>query len=288
MTVRILTGALLGVLSDLIQTADRTPEGGIMGGVVLHTGRGYHGGEPGKVEILAGISSDRHVAGHTYAWCSGQLSAPTWWSVRDTRAVISVFKAARGKDKLGTHAVEIFRTGGEVLIREDPNLIDEGVSLSFGEGELSDYPAPTLYRLLDAPQPATVQRDGAFVDATPRTHLVPAVLDPFLKVARRRGDILALYRTHQEVRILVQIGESYRGLLMPYRVDAGAGDTEHPDADLHAPDVDHERWRPATPPAPDQDDPAIPQLDFDELDPEDAVQPPEEHATDDDGHHPGP
>jgi S-DNA-T family DNA segregation ATPase FtsK/SpoIIIE len=245
MTARILTGALIGVLSDLIQTADRDPDAGVMGGVVVHTGRGHFGAEPGRVDLLAGISSDRHVVGHTYTWCTGDLGEPSWWSIRDARAVINVFKAARGRDKQNTHAVEILRAGAEVLIREDPNLIDEGVSLAFGEGDLTAYPLPTLYRLLDAEQPAVVHRDGQFVDAVPRTDLVADVLIPFTKVAKRRGEILQLYRSHQDVRLLVQIGETYRGLLQPYRSTEQLGDGTHPGADIHTPDLDHDRWQPA-------------------------------------------
>jgi hypothetical protein len=272
MTVRILTGALIGVLSDLIQTADRGPEAGVMGSVLLHTGRGHHGAEPGKVELLAGVSSDRHVAGHTYTWCTGQLRQPSLWNVRDARSVITVFKAARGKDKQGTHAVEIRVVDGEVSIREDPNLIDDGVSLAFGEGDAGHYPAPTLYRILDAPQPSTVVRDGLFVDAVARTDLIGEVLSPFVKVAKRRGEVLRVYRTHQHVPLLVQIGETYRGMLAPYRHDDDGGDAERPDADLHAPDLDHERWHrpPAAGETTEQEAGAdVVQLDLDLPDPRD-------------------
>lgn len=249
MSVRILTGGLLGLLSDLIQTADRTPEAGVMGGLLLHTGRGHHGAEPGQVELLAGVSSDRRIAGHTYTWCSGQLGAPSWWSLRDARSVLTVFKAARGKDKQGDHAVEIIRTGGEVIIREDPNLIDEGVSLSFGEGDPGDYPAPILYRALDRELPSTVLRDGAFVDAQPRTDLMAQLITPFCKVAVRRGEVLQLYRSHQQVPVLIQIGDTYRGLVQPYHgTDIAEPEAQRPGADLYAPDLDDPLWRrrPAT------------------------------------------
>lgn len=257
MSVRILTGALLGMLSDLIQTADRGDEAGIMGGITLHTSRGGFGDQPGLSDLLAGVSSDRYVVGHTYFWCTGQLSAPTWWSIQNARNVLSVFKAARGKDPQNTHAVELERMGnGEILIREDPNLIDEGVSLSFSEGDVSEYPAPTLYRLLDEKLPPTLIRDGKFVDPVPRTQVIAQVVVPFTKVALRRREIIRLYRTHQDARVLVQIGESYRGLLMPYRAVDLTGDVDHPDADVHAPDLSDPIWRRPRPASdsPDADD----------------------------------
>lgn len=247
MTVRVATGALLGVLVDLIQTADGGPDGGVMGAVLLHTARGYHGGEPGAVELLAGVSSDRYTVGHTYTSCSGQLSAPTLWSLRDVRAVISVFKAARGRDPHGSHAVEIHRSAGEVVIREDPNLIDEGVSLAFGELDAAEFPAPGLYRLLDTEQRTTtvtmINGEQESVTSKPRTDIWPARLRGFSAVARRRAEVLQLYRTHQHVPLLVQIGAAYRGVLMPYRPVDVAGDDVRPDAELYPPDLDHPRWQ---------------------------------------------
>lgn len=268
----MLTGGLIGVLSDLIQTADRDPEAGVLGGVLLHTARGHHGGEPARVDLLAGASTNRYVAGHTYTWCTGQLGDPSLWSIRDARNVIGVFKAARGKDKDNTHAVEIRRSGGEVEIREDPNLIDEGVALTFAEGDAAQFPARTLYTVLDAKQRVVEVRDGMFIDAGPRTDLVPAVLTPFLKVAARRKDLLQLYRTHQHVPVLIQIGDTYRGLLMPYRTETALTD-DHPGADVHPPDLEHPRWARAAPPPADADNSDEPllllQLD-DPPDPDDA------------------
>jgi S-DNA-T family DNA segregation ATPase FtsK/SpoIIIE len=247
--VRILTSALLGVLTDLAHTADRTPDAGLTGSVLLHTGRGHHGGEPGIMELLAGASTDRRVAGHTYAPCSGQLTQPTLWSLRDVKSVITVFKAARGRDPLNIHAVEIARSDGEVTIREDPNLIDEGVSLSFGELDPFDYPARTLYDVLDTPPcPDVVLGVGRLAELslrppTPRTDLIPSSLVPFTRVAVRRGELIRLYRRHQHRPLLIQIGDTYRGLLLPWRpIERVLGDEDHPDAELLAPDLSDERW----------------------------------------------
>lgn len=237
-----MTGQLLAVLADLVQTVDRDPDAGALGGVLLHTSRGHFGDEPGQVDLLAGASTDRRVAGHTYTWCTGQLPAPSLWSLRDVRSVLAVFKAARGRDKDDVHAVEIHASAGQVEIREDPNLIDEGVSLRFAEGTLSEFPARVIYRILHETPPSTMLRDGVFVDAEPRTDLTHAALAPFLKVAKRRGELLQLYRNHQHAPVLVQIGDDYRGVLIPVRPTDPLGDTQNPDADLHAPDLQHSRW----------------------------------------------
>lgn len=251
MSVRVLTSTLLGVLADLVQTADGGREAGPLGAVLLHTTRGHHGAEPGALELLAGVSSDRHTAGHTYAPCAGQLVEPTLWSLRDVRAVMSVFAAARGRDPKNSHAVEIHRSAGEITIREDPNLIDEGVSLSFGELDAGEYPARSLYRILDTQQRTRIPAPGTppggpleWLYATPRTDLAGARLRGFLTVARRRGELLQVYRTHQHVPVLVQIGGTYRGVLLPWRPAEVAGDEQRPDAELYPPDLDHPRWSP--------------------------------------------
>ncbi|MFC5993527.1 hypothetical protein ACFQE5_04765 [Pseudonocardia hispaniensis] len=273
MTVRVLTSSLLGVLADLARTADTGPDAGQFGAVLLHTCRGHHGAEPGKLELLAGASTDRHTAGHTHTPCSGQLGEPTLWSLRDIKSVITVFKAARGRDPHNTHAVQIHRSGGEITIREDPNLIDEGVSLAFGELDAGDYPAPGLYTMLGAAPPGAVVLGAGglqLVPATPRTAIPYERLVPFTAVARRRGDIVQLYRHHQHARILVQIGDAYRGVLAPVRlVDEAVGDETAPDTELYPPDLG--RWRPRDPPDGDGRPDRWQQLDLDDL------------AADDDG-----
>ncbi|AEA27880.1 hypothetical protein Psed_5753 [Pseudonocardia dioxanivorans CB1190] len=246
--MRIKTSQLIAVLQDLIRTAGNDPELPTLNAILLHTTRGHHGAEPGQVELFAGVSTNRYCVGHTYTWCSGQLSGPSLWSVRDAKNVVSVFKAARGKDKHDVHAVEIVRSAGEIVIREDPNLIDEGVSLAFGERDAGDFPARGVYRHLDIEQPTTKLEVDAgvsrFVDATPATDISPSVLAPFLAVANRRGEPVRLYRTHQWVPILVQMGEAYRGVLMTVRTDDPVEHQERPTSDLYPPDLDDPRWAP--------------------------------------------
>ncbi|MFR9807100.1 hypothetical protein ACL02T_33105 [Pseudonocardia sp. RS010] len=262
--MRILTSHLLGVLADLLQTTHADSDAGAIGGILLHTARGNHGSEPGALELLAGISTTRRIAGHTYAPCAGQLVAPTLWARRDVRSVVTVFKAARGKDKKNLHAVEIHAGGGEVEIREDPNLIDDGVRLTFGEGDASDFPAPSVYRLL-ACEFAEEYRDldGRVVGAQPITHYMSSDLAPFLTVAKRRGELLRLFRSHQFHPQLVQIGEAYRGILAPAIPSTTGYDEQRPDADLFPPDLDHKRWQPAEQPERPAEERRPDQLEFD-------------------------
>lgn len=250
MSVRIATRSLIGLLSDLIQTADVDPEAGVMGSVLVHTGRGGLGDEPGEVDLLCGASTDRFVAGHTYGRCNGQLGGgPTLWAVRDCRSVIAVFKSSAKKDEF--HAVDIAREGQLVTVREDPNLFDDGLALSFAQLQLADYPAPMLYRNLDRTTADRVEGpSGDMEEAVARTDVGSGQLDSFVKVAARRKCTLQLYRTHQREAILVQIGDHYRGVLMPARYEP-QGDERRPGAEVHSPDMDDllRRMRAVTEPA---------------------------------------
>lgn len=235
-SVRVQTRALIGLLSDLILTASKDPDAGVLGTVLLHTGRGAVGDEPGQTDLLVGGSTDRFVAGHTYTACSGQLAAPTLWAVRDIKSLIAVFKDPAKKDEM--HAVDITRDGLLVTVQEDPNLFDDGLRLSFAQVSLDGYPGVRLYSNLDRHTADIVENsDGDMVDALARTDLGSAQLDAFVKVAARRKLPVQLYRTHQAEAILVQVGGHYRGLLMPVRYEPD-GDERRPFAELHTPDLD--------------------------------------------------
>lgn len=267
--MRILTSQLLGLLTDLLRTAHPDADAGAVSGILLHTARGHHGSEPGALELLAGISTTRRIAGHTYTPCAGQLVAPTLWPRAQVRSAITVFKAARGRDPRNQHAVEIHAGGGEVEIREDPNLIDDGIRLTFGELDAADFPARSAYQLLRTEFTTDYHDpDDRLVPPSALTHHHAGDLVPFLAVANRRGEALRLYRRHQFRPQLVQIGDSYRGILAAVIPASSDFDPERPDATVYPPDLGHRRWDPPTPATPDPaTQPPTPpnrlQLDFD-------------------------
>jgi S-DNA-T family DNA segregation ATPase FtsK/SpoIIIE len=253
MPVRVQTRSLLALLADLTHTTAKDPDAGAIGGILLHTGRGEIGEEPGQTDLLAGASTDLFVAGHTYTACSGQLAGePTLWALRDVKSVLAVFKASAKADEL--HAVDITRDGPLITIAEDPNLFDDGLRLSFAQMPIDNYPAASVYRNLDRETADKVENQlGDLVEALPRTDYATSKLDAFLKVASARKAPLQLYRTHQAEPILVQIGHTYRGVMIPSRYEPD-GDERRPDAEVHAPDLDAivELQKPAhpEPPAP--------------------------------------
>lgn len=237
MTCRVDTTDLINLLTDLLATADMAAEAGAVGSVLLHTTRAQLGAEPGRTDILAGLSTDRSVAGHTYVQCTGQLAAPMLWPVRDAQSAIAVFKASAKRDE--HHAVEIHRDGPLITISEDANLFDDGLSLTFAAGDPSAYPGPRIYRTLMKPTRDIIELGTdpiKVAHALPRTDIRQTALVAFSKVSKRRGMPVELYRTHQNEPVHVQIGHAYRGLLMPLEYHAD-GDERSPAAEVHAPDL---------------------------------------------------
>lgn len=255
MSLRIDTRALMGLLSDLLATAsDDYEEAAGLCGVLVHTARGHWGAEPGEVDLLAGISTNKFVLGHGYHWVAGQLGAgPMWWDRTDVEALLATLRPLvkkAGKD----HAVRLSLTDRPhgspladdepvdasryVLVEEDLlELFSTGFSCSFPARDPADFPGQSVYRIL-ATRPSGVGHDrelDAEVSAVRRTDLSSVQLAPFLRIAGRRKQALQTYRAHQSQIVHVQVGQSFVGGLMPLRFDY-AEDGDFPGADIYAPD----------------------------------------------------
>lgn len=208
MSVRIPTRDLVGLLTDLALTAADPANGGPRAGILLHTARGHSGDAPGKVDLLVGTSGDGTMIGHAHAACSGQI-APMLWPIGEVRAVLAVIKPlAKEKD----HAVEITADGVKIAVAEDADLFGERLKLTFTGADPGDYPAQQAAERLSEIR-VTPPEDS--VPAAPRTDLQADKLAPFLKVAIRRGELVQVFRWHQRLPVVVQIGDSYRGLVAP-------------------------------------------------------------------------
>lgn len=232
MSIRIDTGQLVAVLTDLVHTAAE-PEAGATAGVLLHATQGFRAGEPGRTTLLAGTSTTGHAVGHTYTWCTGVLW-PTLWPVQDVKAVIAVLGPLAKQHK--NHAVEIRSEDGSVVISEDADLFGGGLALTFGAGDLDKYPRH-VWQVLTAP-PASVQEAyDSEIPNLPRTDISPSMLVPFIKVGKRRGEVLKIYRYHQRKRVLIQIGDTYVGALTPKSWPDDDSDGTEPDADVYAPEL---------------------------------------------------
>lgn len=229
MTLRIDTAELVAMLTDLVHTAGE-PEAGAVGGVLLHTARGWQGVEPGRTALLVGTSTNRFAVGHTYTACSGSLP-PMLWPVQDVKAVVAVLKPLAKED----HAVEIHAEDDQVRIIEDADLFGQSMTLTFGVGDLTKYPRQVWGVLTDVH--VTVRNGADTVPAMPRTDISPAALKPFVTIATRRKDPLEVYRYHQRRPVLIQIGGTYRGAIMPISWPDGDSDGEMPSGEVWAPQL---------------------------------------------------
>jgi S-DNA-T family DNA segregation ATPase FtsK/SpoIIIE len=247
MTTRIDTGHLVGFLTDLLATASDDADVPGLRGVLVHTCRGGWGSDPGQVDLLAGVSTNRFIAGHTWTYVDGQLGdGPMWWDRTDVKALLAVLKPLSTKPE---HAVTLSLSGGRILVEEDPDLFGEGFSCEFPFGDGADFPGQGVYRLLASPVSSTYTRvdAGEITQVEPRlrTDLSSYHLAPFLAVGKRRGGLpLQMYRGHQYARIAVQIGDNYLGAIIPDRYD--------PEADADGPTV--EVLAPEFPDTPNDDD----------------------------------
>jgi hypothetical protein len=205
--IRIATHALVGLLTDLLHTADDPKTAGATAAIHLHTVRGYDDDHPS--DLLVGTSTDRVVLGHANIACSGQEERPMLWPIGDVQAVMAVLKPL-GKNR--DHAVEIRRELESFIVAEDPNLLDDGLSLSFGGLDPADFPTEA-WDLLTA---ARMTPPEGSQPAYPRTDFRADRLAPFQRVATRRNEMVSLYRYHQRLPLLVEIGASYRGVLSPF------------------------------------------------------------------------
>lgn len=225
--IRVPTKAFLALLADLALTS---AEDGENAGVLLHSARGYvDPTEPGMTDMVVGTSCSSLYIGHTWCGAYGQME-PMLWPLNDVAAVISVFKVlAKGKKE---HTVDIRRDGDEITVAEDPTLFGE-TSLRFTAAALDKYPRDR-WQVLRGKYRLTNQHE---TEPAPRTDFSAKNIALFAKIAKTRGEDLQLYRTHQRLPVLVQIGDTYRGVVMPStrwdKETPKAG--EAPSTDLYAP-----------------------------------------------------
>jgi Ftsk gamma domain len=244
-SINVRTSDLVSFINQLIHTASSELSEGPTAAILLHTVRGDRGTEPGQVDLLVGTSTDRMVIGHTNTYANGQLHRASLWHIDDARAVVASFRPKLKNDK--DHHVSIELAGDKVTVAEEDDLLREGFRLEFAEAPIGEYPRGLWHMLGDIRiDPQVLGEGDRPIPVCDRTDIAPGRLQPFVKVAGLIGAPVELYRCHQNLTILVQIGGQYRGALTPVRWDDGldraAG--EAPSAEVYAPDL------PPVPPKP--------------------------------------
>ncbi|MGZ9829888.1 hypothetical protein ACXYTP_23525 [Tsukamurella ocularis] len=226
MKTTIATRDLIGLLTDLIATAGDGP----LAGVHLRTMAGYWRDEPGRTNLLAGVSSSGVVGGHTWALASGTIE-PTVWSIDDARAVIAVFKPAV-KMHGPNHTVDIeVDSDRHITVRETPALFDAGSELAFTGWDPAEYPYGPIAAALTADGPVPAAGDTG--REAPHTTWGGTAMRALLTVEKRRGANLRLWKLPATGRHLAQIGDEWRGFIFARTVDPDEVDLVEPTSDLN-------------------------------------------------------
>lgn len=244
MSVRVESGQLASLLTDLVATASKHEEGLSTSAVLMHSARGYEGAEVGRADLLVASSTNRYAMGHSHIRAEGQLPDAMLWPVNDVHNLIAALKRkTKGeKDDSGPkHAVKISRDGELVEVIENPaqrELFGEKLwSTKFPVGDLNDYPRG-LWDVLRSGNRSVlpVTEDGREVYPLPRVDLTAEYLAPFVAIAKRRNYVLETYTRHHRLPVHIQIGPAYRGVIIP----AGYSDRDRtegaaPDGDVYDP-----------------------------------------------------
>lgn len=243
-SIRIDTVELVALLERLVPTASKDTGDGATAGILMHTARGEYGDEPGKTDLLVGTSTDRLVIGHDHTPCHGTLTRATLWGIDDVKTLLAAFKPkAKDSKEEDPHMVLVDLAGEHIVVSEDPDLYDDGLSVSFQVKNLDDYPRG-LWTVLEVINAGPYEMsDGRVIEPSRRTDMSPRRIAPFNKVASKLGTSVQFYRTHQHRHVLVQIGATYRGALIPTRYDDDLDDGSGPAAEVYEPNLPPEPKR---------------------------------------------
>lgn len=225
MTLQIPTAPFVQMLADLAVTAT-SETGTATASVLLHTARGYESTEPGRTTLLVGTSTNRLIVGHTWTVASGSVE-PMLWPIADVQAVIDVFKPL-SRETSG-HALLVRREGDEIVVSEQqPKLDGKSTSIRFGLADLNDYPRNLWSAMSDVPITNEVP--------LPRVDFAAEGLAALAKLAKRFKSPVQMYRYTTNGTLLLQIGDRWRGALVPaFWDDSNRSWGEDPGGDIYPP-----------------------------------------------------
>ena len=218
MTITIATSKLIDLLTDAMETAG-------LHGIYLSSHRAPYRTEPGDVDLLAATSTTGSVAGHMWIPVDGYLTSAVW-PVGSTATALGVLKrlAKKGDD----HSVDIDMVeadppenlkegehpGWIVTIAETSALFDSDTEFQFHAHDETKFPIHRVGLSLGGQIKWPEKDDDEHVE-TPLTLWNTSVMGPLVKVAKRRGGTIRLYRDADSPLQLVQIGDTWIGAAYP-------------------------------------------------------------------------
>lgn len=216
MTLTVSTAKLVDLLTDGLETTG----GGR--GIHLATHRAPYKDEPGDVDLLAATSTTGYVLGHTWIPVDGHLTPTVWPPFSARNALVLLQKLSK---KGETHTVDISlveadppedlkegeHPGWIVTITESAALFDADTKFEFHAHHESRFPINSAARWLSGLVPVD---DDDYVDSS-LTLWHAGVMGPLVKVAKRNGGTIRLFRSHEHALQVVQIGPTWLGAARP-------------------------------------------------------------------------
>jgi len=225
LTVRTLDLCQLLADASLFAAGDDRPD---MAYVHLHIGRTPIGTDPSPVQVLAATATDGISAAHCMVRADGQMR-DLLLTVADAAAIVGLWQPiARAVPKehppheiaLTVRAAE---QGRELYTVETQLLFDHaGPSLAVTAHDPDQYPIGLVAFAFDPARLAMKAGRARRPHEPIRTDVAAARIGDFAKVARRRDTVMRLFRYHQDLALLVQIGDLFTGSLGPVAIDEHA------------------------------------------------------------------
>ncbi|CAA0129283.1 Uncharacterised protein [Mycolicibacterium vanbaalenii] len=220
MTISVATASLVDLLTDALHTA--APH---TGGVHLSSHRAPWKEEPGDVDLLAATSTTGSVVGHMWIPVEGNLTSAVW-PVGSTTTALGVLRRLAKKGDNHSVDIDMYQAdppenlkegehpGWIVTIAETSALFDSDTEFQFHAHDASKFPLRRAGMLLRG-QILKADDDEEDYAATPLTLWSAGVMGPLVKVAKRRGGTIRLFRSSDQRTQLVQIGDTWIGAAYP-------------------------------------------------------------------------
>lgn len=230
-TIAIDTRHLVGLLTDMVKTAQKDPLHPHLNAVLLHTDNAMaevDDGEGGKElmesEVLVVTSTTGRMIGQGHAPCNGQLHRPVLVSVTSAGSIVKVFTALMKEvdQKTVTHRTQLELVGNTLTVSEDEEVVESGAELSIqvlDEEVVDNFPRNLEWALAPDPHFEVVDKDKLVVPPSYGTGLRGDDLAVVAAISKRRAMEPILYRSHQSRSVVVTVGSMYRMTLAPWPLD---------------------------------------------------------------------
>ena len=226
--VVVMTKDLISILEVLKITAEQKGEVPEINGVWLYSTRGEYGEEPGQVDLLAGMSTDYTVAGHTYVPVEGgDLGDGFFLPLDELKAAEMRMKSVTEEEHV--MEIELDPVDEMVTIREYDK--DDGFNHRFPLVEV-DFPADAVKKWVNGTSsPLQDEMNQPLSDGKVMV-LDTQAISTIIKVAKKKKvSGIPTVKVHRGAVHSIALGDDWRGAMLPNELvityDADELEAEH-------------------------------------------------------------